>query len=77
MQTDVATATARHDHMDFLIDIIPRTGVVPQQQNKQQMGGGGGGKGMGGGGGGGHAQMVQVRNIVSMFYEIKQIVVRM
>eukprot|EP00080_Pristionchus_pacificus_P014863 PDM74883.1 rpoa-49 [Pristionchus pacificus] len=50
-KTDVATASTRHEHMDFLIDIIPRTGIQPRPKEQMKMGGGGGG---------GHAQMVQI-----------------
>lgn len=49
-QTDVATASTRHEHMDFLIDIVPRTGIQPRPKEQMRIGGGGGG----------HAQMVQV-----------------
>lgn len=54
-QTDVATASTRHEHMDFLIDIIPRTGIQPRPKEQMKMGGGGGG---------GHAQMVQVMDSI-------------
>ncbi|GMT00216.1 hypothetical protein PENTCL1PPCAC_22390, partial [Pristionchus entomophagus] len=49
-KTDVATATARHDHMDFLIDIIPRTGIIPRPKEQPKIGGAGGAQ----------AQMVQI-----------------
>ncbi|GMR53091.1 hypothetical protein PMAYCL1PPCAC_23286, partial [Pristionchus mayeri] len=46
-KTDVATACARHDHMDFLIDIIPRSGITPRPKEQSKEGRG-------------QAQMVQI-----------------
>ncbi|GMT28142.1 hypothetical protein PFISCL1PPCAC_19439 [Pristionchus fissidentatus] len=37
-KVDVATASVRHDHMDFLIDIIPRTGIIPRPKESPKAG---------------------------------------